>query len=103
MKNKIVYDGRTFAAADIKSGSIHLAASLLSQRLEANTLTVIVKSDDTTLTNFTRNTPLYYYHKDRLICITYVQTVDRIGPDKYKFYGTSAIGRLIEQIGRAHV
>lgn len=97
MKNKIVYDGRTFAAADIKSGSIHLAASLLSQRLEANTLTVIVKSDDTTLTNFTRNTPLYYYHKDRLICITYVQTVDRIGPDKYKFYGTSAIGRLIEQ------
>lgn len=97
MKNKIVYDGRTFTPADIKSGSIHLAASLLSQRLEANTFSAVVKSEDTTLTNFTRNTPLYYYHKDRLVCITYVQTVNRIGPDKYKFYGTSAIGRLIEQ------
>lgn len=97
MKNKIVYDGRTFTAADIKSGGIHLAASLPSMQLEANTFTAIVKSDDTTLTQFTRNTPLEYYHKDRLICITYVQTVDRVGPNKYKFYGTSAIGRLIEQ------
>lgn len=97
MKNKIVYDGRTFTAADIKSGGIHLAASLPSMQLEANTFTAIVKSDDTTLTQFTRNAPLEYYHKDRLICITYVQTVDRVGPNKYKFYGTSAIGRLIEQ------
>lgn len=97
MKNKIVYGGRTFTAADIQSGGIHLASSLPSQRLEANTFSAVVKSDDTTLTAFTRNTPLYYYHRDRLVCITYVQTVDRIGPDKYKFYGTSAIGRLIEQ------
>lgn len=97
MKNKIVYDGRTFRPADIKSGGIHLAASLPSMQLEANTFTAIVKSDDTTLTRFTRNTPLEYYHNDRLICITYVQTVDRVGPNKYKFYGTSAIGRLIEQ------
>lgn len=97
MKNKIVYDGRTFTTSDIQSGSIHLAASLPSLRLEANTLTAVVKSDDTTLTDFTRNTPLYYYHGDRLVCITYVQNVDRVGPNKYKFYGTSAIGRLIEQ------
>lgn len=97
MKNKIVYDGRTFTPVDIKSGVIHLAASLPSMQLEANTFSTVVKSDDTTLTQFTRNTPLEYYHKDRLICITYVQTVDRVGPNKYKFYGTSAIGRLIEQ------
>lgn len=97
MKNKIVYDGRTFTPTDIESGGIHLAASLPSQKLEANTFSAIVMSDDTTLTNFTRNAPLYYYHKDRLVCITYVQTVDRIGPNKYKFRGTSAIGRLIEQ------
>lgn len=97
MKNKIIYDGRTFTVTDIKSGGIHLAASLPSMQLEANTFTAIVKSDDPTLTQFTRNAPLEYYHKDRLICITYVQTVDRVGPNKYKFYGTSAIGRLIEQ------
>lgn len=97
MKNKIVYDGRTFTDLDIKSGSIHLAANLPSLRLEANTFTAIVKSDDTTLTEFARNTPLYYYRRDRQLCITYVQTVDRVGPNRYKFYGTSAIGRLIEQ------
>lgn len=97
MKNKIAYDGRTFTPTDIESGGIHLAASLPSQKLEANTFSATVMSDDTTLTNFTRNAPLYYYHKDRLVCITYVQTVDRVGPNKYKFRGTSAIGRLIEQ------
>lgn len=97
MKNKIVYDGRTFEATDIKSGQIHLASSLPSMKLEPNTFTAVVKSEDKSLTEFTRNTPLYYYHRDRLVCISYVQTVDRIGPNKYKFYGTSAIGRLIEQ------
>lgn len=97
MKNKIVYDGRTFEATDIKSGQIHLASSLPSMKLEPNTFTAVVKSEDKSLTEFTRNTPLYYYHQERLVCISYVQTVDRIGPNKYKFYGTSAIGRLIEQ------
>lgn len=97
MKNKIVYDGRTFEATNIKSGQIHLASSLPSMKLEPNTFTAVVKSEDKSLTEFTRNTPLYYYHRDRLVCISYVQTVDRIGPNKYKFYGTSAIGRLIEQ------
>ena len=96
MKNKIVYDGRTFEATDIKSGKIHLAASLPSMKLEPNTIIVVVKSGED-LTKFTRNTPMYYYHRERLVCISYVQTVDRIGPNKYKFYGTSAIGRLIEQ------
>jgi len=96
MKNKIVYDGRVFEAADIKSGQIHLAASLPSMKLEPNTFTAVVKSSDTSLTEFTRNTPLYYYHGAKLVCISYVQTVDRLGSNKYKFYGTSAIGRLLE-------
>lgn len=103
MKNKIIYDGRTFTTLDIKSCSLHLASSLLSSQLEANTLTAVVKSSDTTLTDFVRNTPLYYYHKDKLRCIVYIQTIDRIGPDKYKLYGTSAVGRLIEQPHRGGV
>lgn len=97
MRNKIVYDGRIFNPTDIKSGQIHLAASLPSMKLEPNTFTAVVKSGDKSLTEFTRNTPLYYYYREKLVCISYVQTVDRIGPNKYKFYGTSAIGRLIEQ------
>lgn len=97
MKNKIIYDGHTFVNDQIKESSIHLAASLPSMKLEANTFTAVVKSSDKTLTDFKRNTPLYYYHNNRQLCITYVQTVDRIAPNKYKFYGTSAIGRLIEQ------
>ena len=103
MKNKIIYDERTFTTLDIKSGNLHLASSLLSSQLEANTFTAVVKSNDTTLTNFVRNTPLYYYHNDKLRCIVYIQTVDRIGPDTYKLYGTSAVGRLIEQTHRGGV
>lgn len=97
MKNKIVYDGQTFTPTDIKSGQLHLAASLPSMKLEPNTLTAVVKSEDTTLTEFTRNTPLYYYRNDRSMIIAYVQSVDRIASNKYKLYGTSAVGRLIEQ------
>ena len=85
MKNKIVYDGRTFEATDIQSSQIHLAASLPSMKLEPNTFTAVVKSEDKSLTEFTRNTPLYYYYREKLVCISYVQTVGRIGPNKYKF------------------
>lgn len=96
MKNKIVYDGRVFQDPDIASGEVHLAMSLPHQRLEANTFSAVVKCSDPTLTNFKRNEPLHYYHRDRLVMIAYVQTVDRIGPDRYEIRGTSAIGRLLE-------
>ena len=95
--NKIIYDGRTFAAGDIDTVRMHMATSLISNRLEANTLTAVVRSGDPSITRFVRNTPLTFYHNGKKKFIAYVQTIDRVGPQKYKIYGTSAVGRLMER------
>lgn len=97
MRNKIEYSNRTFNTGDIKSVNIRLASSLLSRQLEANTITAVVKTTDETIQNFVRNTPMRYYHKDRQRMLAYVQSIDRIGPELYQIYGTSAIGLLMER------
>lgn len=97
MRNKIEYSSHTFNTADIKSVNIRLASSLVSRQLEANTITAVVKTSDETIQYFVRNTPMRYYHKDRQRFLAYVQTIDRIGPELYQIYGTSAIGLLMER------
>lgn len=98
MRNRIEYEEREFQASDIKSVNMRLAASLLSSQLEANTITAIVKTSDTGITRFVRNTPLRYYYRDRQRFLAYVQSVDRVGPTLYQITGTSAIGLLIDRI-----
>lgn len=98
MRNKIEYSGHTFTPTDIKSVNIRLASGLISRKLEANTLTAVVETDDDSIRYFARNTPMRYFHKDRQRFIAYVQTVDRVGPRAYQIYGTSAIGLLIERL-----
>lgn len=100
MRNKIEYSGHVFTPNDIKSVNIRLASSLISRKLEANSITAVVETDDASIQNFVRNTPMRYYHKDRQRFLAYVQTVDRVGPRAYQIYGTSAIGLLME---RGHV
>lgn len=97
MRNKIEYTTHTFTTADIKSVNIRLASSLTSRKLEANTITAVVETDDESIQYFVRNTPLRYFHKDRQRFLAYVQTIDRIGPGAYQIYGTSAIGLLMER------
>ncbi len=100
MRNKIEYSSRTFNTVNIKSVNIRLASSLISRQLEANSITAVVKTPDNTIQNFVRNTPMRYYHKGRQRMLAYVQSIDRIGPELYQIYGTSAIGLLME---RGHV
>lgn len=97
MRNKITYGGRTFNTADIESVNLRLAVSLLSRQLEANTITAIVRSKDKTIARFARNTPMWYYYRDRPWFLAYLQSVEREGPEKYRLYGTSAIGLLMER------
>lgn len=94
--NKIVYKNHIFTDHEIESGSIHLTISLTSAQLEANTFTSVVRSDDSTLSNFERNTQMTFYRDERQVCIVYVQSIDRIAADRYKIYATSAVGLLIE-------
>lgn len=98
MRNKIEYAGHTFTASDIKSVNIRLASSLISRQLEANTITAVVETDDESIQNFVRNTPMRYYYRDRQRFLAYVQSVDRVGPRAYQIYGTSAIGLLMERM-----
>ena len=93
-KSKILYDGRVFSGLDIKGGKMHIATSLLSSSLEANTFSPVIKSDDRTLVEFKRNTPMIYFYNDRQKGVFYVQDVQRTGPDLYQFSATSAIGLL---------
>lgn len=97
MLHKIVYGERIFTDNSIESGNIYRTGSLLSSSLSSNTFTVVVRSEDTGLIDFVRNSILRYYYKDSLVCLVYIQTIDRIGPDRYKIFGTSAVGLLIEQ------
>lgn len=94
--NKIVYGGRTFYQDSIKNGNMYLAASLLSEQLEVNTLEFDLVSDDTSLTNFIRNDKLAYFYGGNQTAIFYLQNVERTGPRMYHFTSNSAIGLLME-------
>lgn len=96
MRNKIVYEDREFTPADIESAELYKATNLIPRQLEADTITAVVKTDDTSIVNFKRNALFYYYHKNRIEFIAHLQSVDRIGEKSYRLYATSPIGRLIE-------
>lgn len=95
-RNKIVYSQWTFVDEDIQSGSIYLATSLMSDTLEANTISATVECSDKSIIDFERNTPLTYYSRGQQKGIFYVQSISRIGPELYEISATSAIGLLIE-------
>lgn len=95
-KNKIVYGDRIFEGNQIKGGKVHLAMSLPSSKLEANTFSPIIRSDDSTLTDFARNAPLDYFFNGKKLGTFYVQDIVRTEKDLFTFSATSAIGLLIE-------
>lgn len=97
MRNKIEYSGHTFTASDIKSVNIRLASSLISRQLEANSITAVVETDNESIQHFVRNTPMRYYYRYQQRFLSYVQSIDRVGPRAYQIYGTSAIGLLMER------
>lgn len=93
-KNIIYYRGQTYDR--IRSGNCYLVTSLPFSELEANTLSVVLESDDTSLTDFRRGAPLVFQHGTRQVGTFYVQDVQRIAPNQYEFNATSAIGILSE-------
>lgn len=96
MSNKITYLDHVFEGTDIESGNPYYARSLTSSSLEIDSFDFEVKSSDTTLTQFVRNTPLTYYHDDVQMGIFYVQKISRTTVCTYRFECTSTIGLLDE-------
>lgn len=86
MRNTIIYDGHVFTPQEIESIQIHKAASLPFRQLEADTITAFVKTDDSSIRNFKRNTPLYYHHFGGLM---------KLLKDKNNHILADASGRLL--------
>lgn len=96
ISNRIEYLDHVFEGQAIKSGNPYYARSLTSSSLEIDSFDFEVKSSDTTLTKFVRNTPLTYYHDGVQMGIFYVQKISRTSINTYRFECTSTIGLLDE-------
>jgi hypothetical protein len=94
--NKIIYLDKEFSATDVTSGNLYQARSPIAASQEIDTFSFDVDSEDTTLTEFIRNTPLTYFHNDEQMGIYYVQKVSRTSINTYHFACTSTVGLLDE-------
>ena len=95
--NKLIYKDWTFKDDQVKSGSYYLETSLPSSSLGINTLETVVKCADAAIADFDQNDPVTYYYKGAQRGIYYIQSVERIGPDRYTLTAVSALGLLAQK------
>ena len=95
--NKLIYKTWTFEDDQVKSGSCYLETSLPASSLGINTLEVVVKCADAAIADFAQNDPVTYYYKGHQRGIYYIQSVERIGPDRYTLTAVSALGLLAQK------
>ena len=93
-KSKILYDGRVFPVWTSRAGKCTLPRLCCPLLWRQTHFSPVIKSDDRTLVEFKRNTPMIYFYNDRQKGVFYVQDIQRTGPDLYQFSATSAIGLL---------
>lgn len=99
-KNKIVYAAYIFSDDDetLRSGNEYQITSLIADELQADTIELEVKCSDKNIVVFTENAPLQYYRENLLRSTYYVQTIKRIGGDKYTISADSAMGLLMKRL-----
>lgn len=95
--NKLIYKTWTFEDDQVKSGSCYLETSLPASSLGINTLEVVVKCADAAIADFAQNDPVTYYYKGHQRGIYYIQSFERIGPDRYALTAVSALGLLAQK------
>lgn len=99
-KNKIVYASYIFSDDDetLRSGNEYQITSLIADELQADTIELEVKCSDKNIVVFTENAPLQYYRDNLLRSTYYVQSIKRIGSDKYTISADSAMGLLMKRL-----
>lgn len=99
-KNKIVYASYIFSDDDetLRSGNEYQITSLIADELQADTIELEVKCSDKNIVVFTENAPLQYYRENLLRSTYYVQSIKRIGDDKYTISAGSAMGLLMKRL-----
>ena len=99
-KNKIVYASYIFSDDDetLRSGNEYQITSLIADELQADTIELEVKCSDKNIVVFTENASLQYYRDGLLRSTYYVQSIKRIGNDKYTISADSAMGLLMKRL-----
>lgn len=95
--NTIVYRDYVFQGSDIKEGNPYTEVSLPSSALGSNTIQVTVKCNDPAIVDFQRNDPLLYTRGNHLPERYFVQSISRVGTNRYTISATSIVG-LLEQM-----
>lgn len=99
-KNKIVYASYIFSDDDetLRNGNEYQITSLIADELQADTIEFEVKCNNKDIVVFTENAPLQYYRENILRSTYYVQSIKRIGGDKYTISADSAMGLLMKRL-----
>lgn len=95
--NTIVYRDYVFQGSDIQDGNPYTEVSLPSSALGSNTIQVTVKCNDPAIVDFQRNDPLLYTRENHLPERYFVQSISRVGTNRYTISATSIVG-LLEQM-----
>lgn len=97
--NEIKYKNWIFAdtADTLVRGSAVSETDLTDAQISADSITISVKCADPAIRAFLLNEPLIYAHRGVQRGTYYLQSVDRVGPDRYQLYGLSAVGLLTQR------
>jgi hypothetical protein len=97
--NTIKFKGAVYAentSIQVPSGTLYEVKELKSDSLEANSLSITVTSNDTSILKYKKNDKVEYFRDGKRKGIFYLQSVKRVGPNDYSLYGLSALGRLLQ-------
>lgn len=97
--NEIKYKAWVFADTTdtLVSGRAATETDLTDAQISADSITISVKCADPAIRVFRINEPLIYQHRGVQRGTYYLQSVDRVGPERYQLYGLSAVGLLTQR------
>lgn len=92
--NRIIVGSYVFEDDNIITGNCYIETDLTSSSLSINTFDAEVRCADPALSRTVKNELLIYFHGGAQIGIFFVQSVKRVGPDRYQISAVSAMGLL---------
>lgn len=94
MRNEINFNKWIFSDDSVREGDCYLEQALPSTSLGYDTLEATVRCQDRSIVTVGPGEKMVWFHKHRQQGIFYVQSIDRVGSDRYTLSGISGVGRL---------
>lgn len=92
--NRIDYNGVSYTDDKIVSAELFSEISPVAESLGYGTLNAVVKSIDTNILIYTKNSPLQYYKDNELYFTFFVKNIKRSGAMRYNIEAFDSIGLL---------